>query len=97
MKVNFSAVITDLYDRPLKESADQNSPDATLAHVCISALLGADKLSPTDKLRAFDLALKVKDGNSVEVTAEESAFIQSRIGEMFNPLIVGRSTKLLNG
>lgn len=79
----------------------QGNP-AVLRGVCIEALMAQFEdernLSGEEKLKRFELALKIKQAvDPAEFTAEEIALMKKLIGKGYGPLIVGQTWKMLEG
>jgi hypothetical protein len=58
---------------------------------------GDDKMTGEEKVRLFNLAMTVagaKNGE-IDLPVEDVAYIKTRIGKMFPPLIVGRMEQIL--
>ncbi len=73
----------------------------TLGSVSINALLlqykGEDNLPGEEKLRRWELAVKIKNGpDPVELTVENVSLIKNLIGKSYGPLICGQAWKLLD-
>lgn len=100
MKINFSAVITNLDGKPMKQPALEgaDSPDATLAWIAAEAMLRSvtDKEGEA-KYKVYSLAMKIGGGGEIDLPPEEIALIKAKVGEAYGPLIVGRAFDLLNG
>ena len=99
MKIDFSAILLDLHDKPLMQPAaagETPTAPATLAWVAAEALLSAtEDKDGQKKYKLYALAMKVGGGGEVELKAEDIALIKTKIGEQFAPLVVGRAFDLL--
>lgn len=80
----------------------QDTPESpvyemTLGKVVVEALLVNEReLTATDKVRRYDLALRVYNAkNEVEVTPEELTEIRACVGKAYPPVVVGAAYKLL--
>jgi hypothetical protein len=106
---DFSAKILDMDGRPfiddIKCPADQAGKrkcedDVVLASIAVRALMAPfqdeQNLSGEDKFKRFALAMKVKDGGEVPVSAEDIALLKKLIGKLYTPLVVGRAFPLLD-
>ncbi len=98
MKIDFSAVLTDLDDKPLRESADDEA--LTLGAAAVRALMniypGEENLSGTKKADRFVLASKIHKQTVVEIRSDEAALIKELIGKAYGPVVVGRAFPLLD-
>jgi hypothetical protein len=56
---------------------------------------GEESIAGTEKVKRFQLAVKVYSGDEVELSAEDIALIKDLIGKLYGPLVVGRSYELL--
>lgn len=68
-----------------------------LSGICINALLSVNQqanVSGEEKLKRYQLAIKVKNGKG-EVSAEEISLIKKLVGEVFSPLVVGQVWEML--
>lgn len=100
MKINFSAILLDLHDKPLMQPVatpgEIPSTPATLAWVSSEALLRAtEEKDGQRKYKLYALAMKVGAGGDVDLKAEDIALLKKLIGEQFAPLVVGRAFDLL--
>lgn len=71
----------------------------TLKRVCINALLNqfpGDNETGEDKLRRFQLAKKMNERQSLELSAEAIAELKQRIARGYGPLVCGQSWELLD-
>jgi hypothetical protein len=106
---DFSAKILDISGQPfvddIKCPADsagkRNCGDeATLGMVATRALLASlpdeQSLSGEDKFKRFTLAMRIKDGGEVPISAEDIALLKKLIGKVYSPLVVGRAFPLLD-
>ena len=94
MKVKFGEAITNLLGDPIL----QDGKPLTLGIVAGAALLtDAPKLDARTKVKRFILAQKIFEGGEINLEVEEIAEIKKIIGEIYPPLIVGRSWELLEG
>jgi len=106
---DFSAKILDLNGKSfvddVKCPADQTGKrpcddETTLAVIAMRALLAPyqdeQNLSGEDKFKRFALAMKIKDGGEVPVSAEDIALLKKLIGKLYTPLVVGRAFPLLD-
>jgi hypothetical protein len=95
VRINFSAILLDLQDKPLMQPGDSPAP-ATLAWIASEALLRAtDDKDGQKKYQLYALAMKVGKGGEVELKSEDIALIKTKVGEQFAPLVVGRAFDLL--
>lgn len=81
---------------------DADGTDFTLKKVCVRSLLsqadGEKNIKPEDKLKRYQLAMKVNDaGGIIELKIEEVAELKKAIGRIFSPLIMGRAYDMLEG
>lgn len=73
--------------------------DVTLGLVCSNALLVPDKntTKAEDKVKKFNLAVKLVEKDTVDVTAEDIVLLKSCINNAYQqPLIVGQAFNLLD-
>jgi hypothetical protein len=87
-----NTVLTDYAGKPLKDG----ETEITLRHIVFSTvnatLEGDDKLSHADKLRLFNIGLKVGDESKeeAELNVDEVKLIKDRGLIMFGPILYGR-------
>lgn len=92
--VRFHTCVLDLDDQPVLDTAGKN---VTLGSAIRMALLANDaQMDPERKLACFDLAVKTRGKDYVELTADEVALIRERVGVGYGPLIVGRVKEALD-
>lgn len=93
MKIDFSQPILDLDDNEIA--------GLTLGSAAIQAMMTAypddHNMPATDKVRLFELSLKIKKGGDLldDYPVEDIAFIKARIGKAFAPIVVGRAFAML--
>lgn len=103
MRRDFTQLILDLHDKPVRMQTGPNPEDVTemtLGAIAMNALLGTyeDERSLTGKEKAerMQLALKInKRPSEADLTAEQLAKLKELIGKAYGPLIVGRAYELL--
>jgi hypothetical protein len=99
MLVNVNQVLFDMNDMPI---SDADGKEATLRKVSIEALAATyqdeSTLSGEEKLKRFELAMKVKNTPTpIDLTVEEVATIKKLIGKAFGVIVVGQAWKMLEG
>lgn len=71
----------------------------TLKKICIDSLLGnfedEKDLSGEDKLKRYELAMKIKAGGEIELASEDIASLKKLIGKRYNALVVGQAWNIL--
>ncbi len=100
MKINLDQVFTDLNGEVVKQKINGKEVPFALAHAAANALLTENpekKLSGMDKVRNYDLAVRVYKGGNVDLTPEEIVLIKSVISDCYAPLITGQAYKMLEG
>lgn len=98
MKLDFSQQLTDLDGNPLQDGPPNARRDATLGYLAATALLAADPQKPEsaeDKVRAYDVAVRVYKGGEQEVSAEDISLIKRKVGEQMTPIVVGQMYRIL--
>lgn len=104
---DFSTVLTDLDGHPIKDVAADASGnsmpvDMTLGRCAANALLAAmpdeqGKVPGADHLKRFVLAIKVRGAGSLDLSAEDTAFLKDRIAKAYgSSLLIGRAWTLLD-
>jgi hypothetical protein len=96
--VDFHAQIKNLDGSSIPVSPTDPAP-LTLGRVAQDVLIAnnlpGDTATPDEKARRFWLAMKIHDGTQT-LTAEEIAMLKRVIGLGYGPLIIGRTTELLD-
>lgn len=102
MKRNFDFVFKNLNGTELKDGdAAVAGLDAALSikTAAVNSLMStfeADRnLSGDEKLKRYQLAVKINGGGEVDLTAEEIALLKLLIGRAYPPLVVGQAYLLL--
>ena len=96
MKLELTQKFKSVVDKKVLKDGGK---ELTLGTVCCNALLVAD---PSDKkadskVKKFNMAVKLADKDSVDVTAEEIVLLKSCINTAYEqPLIVGQALNLLD-
>ncbi len=95
MKVYFQAPFFDLNNKKIEEA---NAP-AHLGEAAANALIypGDGDKDFASKAKKFDLAMRVVQGGTVEVTPEECVMIKQSMGLLYGALICGQAERVLNG
>lgn len=100
MKINFEKVFKTFDGQPIMKGADSKEP-ITLKWVSIESLIGIyqdeKELQGEEKLKRYKLAMKISNGNIIEISVEEIALIKNLIGKAFGTLIVGQAWEYLEG
>lgn len=89
MQINMAQVLQDIYGKPVKRP--DNGEEATLRYVCIEALLSADDVNPSEqeKLKRYEIALKLSGQDQPELSIEEAAKLKERVGKIYGAGVVG--------
>jgi len=96
MLLNTTKVLVNIAGEPLKESVNGVAVDVTLRMVVVNALLSPmEKDTGMQKMEKEELARKVYQNDSVDLTIEQVKLIKDRIGEMYAPIVVGQVWRLL--
>jgi hypothetical protein len=92
MKIDFSAVITDLDSKPM--------PNLTLGSMATNALMLAyddeRNLSGEEKVRRFKLAQRIHGASEVDLTVEEVSLVKLLIAKGYVTLPCARAWELLD-
>lgn len=106
-KVDFTKVLTDQDDQPIKECADDPQPKdlrdcrehrpVTLGMVSLRALVIPEQgLSPEDSVKRGALGLSLYKATAVEVSPEDVVLLKKQISKAYGPLIAVRAARLLD-
>ena len=106
---DFSAKILDMNNKPVIDDtacpadAAGKRPcmsEVTLADVSVRALMAVAQdeatLAGEEKFKRFSLAMRIKDGGKIDLSAEDTAMLKKLIGKLYAPLVVGRAFPLLD-
>ena len=95
MKINYSAPMLDIEDKPIVE----NEKPVLLGTIVCNALLATYQDEPglpgTDKVKRFRLAQDAIKCVEVDVSVEDVAIIKSLLAKGYAPLIVGRAYDII--
>ena len=95
-EIDFSAVLTDQEDAPLKDG-DKVLTLGRAAFVALVAPAADEQNLPQDeKFRRGDLGLRVSRGGKIDLSVEDIALIKKQIGKTYGPLVVVRAFPLLD-
>lgn len=91
MKFDLSIVLLDHKGRPMKETPQPDSPDATAGSIAVASLLtmvqGDDKLDFAAKTKRGLLAFRIEQSPAeCDLTAEEITQIKECAGRIYGPL-----------
>ena len=104
MKVDFTQQLTDLRD-----GAEEAKIIGTLKEFCVGALLngcfGDERAKSEDKVKRFELALKIKLETTdevavVDISSEDIVVIKEALStsvKQYTPLVLGQCSWLLEG
>ena len=96
MLLSTTKVLVNIAGEPLKDSVNGVAVDVTVKTVIVNALLNPmEKDTGMQKLEKEELARKVYQNDSVDLTIEQVKLIKDRIGEMYAPIVVGQVWRLL--
>ena len=96
MNVNSNYVLKNFDDSLIE--VDQKGGFLFLKKVLIDSLCYEDteiKPTPEQKMRAYDLCMKLTSEEVVELLSEDIVFIKVRLLKLYNALIYGQVVKLL--
>lgn len=94
MRVNVSGQLVDYEGRKLVEGTEP----VTFRRVFTTALntFGEKDKPAADQMAAiYALSVKLNESDEVELKLEEAALIKERVGQVYNPLVYGRTSDLL--
>ena len=95
MKIDFSTRLKN-FDGT---DAEEDKKPLVLASVCVNSLLGVysdeQQLPGTEKAKRYELALKIKDGGTIDLPVEDIAKLKELVGKAYAPIVVGQAYKML--
>lgn len=98
MVFDVTKVLVSMSGEPLKESVNGVAVDITLRTVIVNALLSpVEKDSGMKKMEKEELARKIYQNDSVDLTIEDVKLIKDCIGELYAPIVVGQCWRFLEG
>jgi hypothetical protein len=106
-KIDFTSVIMDQDDQPLRECTDDPLPkeireckaykSVTLGMIAFRALASAERDVPQDEsVRRGHLGLTIYKAAAAQLTAEEITLIKKQIAKNYSPLVVVRAFGILD-
>lgn len=97
MKVDFTKAFQTIEGEPLYEA--DNKKALTLKKVAIESLLAVFEdernLSGEEKVKRYELALKISGNEIVDLKAEDIALIKKLITKGYSSLVVGQAWKMI--
>lgn len=103
LALDFTAPLTDFDGKPIPNCPTPAPCDKVLmlGDAAAIALLAPDapngpQTAGDEKVKRFQLALKIRGAKDVKLSAEETALIKAQIAKDYPPLIVGRAWALLD-
>ena len=94
-KINFDVVLKNAVGKALKDADDTT---LTLAKACRNALFTTDeKATGDEKYTNYVLGMKVGEGGTVDLKAEEITTIKESVGKHMFPIVVGPVWFILEG
>ena len=98
MLLDTTKVLVNIAGESSKESVNDVAVDVILRTVVVNALLSpVEKDTGMKKMEKEELARKIYQNDSVDLTIEQVKLIKDRIGEMYAPIVVGQCWRLLEG
>lgn len=95
MKINFNKILKNFDNNDI---VDDGKP-VTLARISMNALMALfndeNMLTGEDKVKRYQLALKINKDPCADLNVEELALIKKLIGKMYGTLIVGSAFALI--
>jgi hypothetical protein len=91
--INFDEPFTDVYGNQIGEKP------TPLYAVCVDALLGekqGDQQSGAEKLKNYELALKIAKGGEIKLSSEEKVRIRSRAENTLTTVALGFVAKFID-
>lgn len=98
---DYTSPIIGIDGKQLKLDDRPDSPPVTMSDVAVNALLATypdeQSLAGTEKLRRFQIAMKIKDAGKTNLTLppDDVALVLKLVSKLYNPIVVGRSYELL--
>ena len=103
MKINLQTPLLDFQGRNLPQTyfgVRSNNP-VNFAFVAVTALGTAfqdeKNLSEIEKVKRYDLAVKLLYAEEVELTIEEAGLIKKCVGKLGSPMVYGQVDRILEG
>ncbi len=90
MKVLVTDKILDYEGNPLKDG-DRELTWRDVIFLSMNTQLKDEVLTSEQKEKCYQITTKAYQGNEVDYTIDQVAYILERIKKIYNPLIVGRS------
>lgn len=95
--IDFSTVITDLNDQPVKDGDNE----VTLKLLSVGALSATfqdeQSLSPTDKFKRGALAMQIYNTKEpLAIKSEDVTMLKTVIGKAYGPMVVYKAYQLLD-
>lgn len=102
MKINTDTVLKNMLGEDLETplAPGQKPEPLTLNTVLINCLINeadGEKLDAKAKIDRYDIALRVKNGGSIEFTTDEIKMCKDSIARQFPVLVVGQAHRMLEG
>lgn len=98
-KINFGTELLDI--RGVAPIKNADGAAVTLRDVALQALNAnyqdEQHLAASEKVRRFQLAVKIANSDCLELESEDIAALKALIGKAWNPLAVGRAFEILEG
>ena len=99
MKVDFSQTLKDLEGKEIKEPSRTGGElkPVTLKDICANALMNSTEGNGDDKLKKYDLALKIAGASKpIDLVSEDIVLIKGCITK-YPPLYYGQTVHMLEG
>ena len=101
-KINTETVFLDMTGEKIETPVAPGKPpeELTLKTVLIQCLINeadGEKNDGVAKIKRYDLALRIKNGGTVEMTADEIEMCKKSISLQFPVLVTGQANRLLEG
>jgi hypothetical protein len=101
MEIDFDQILKNIHGKTINDLVDGQEVPVTLKQVAVNALFAAlpneREISGEEKLKRYQLALRINKGGKIILTAEELSLIKKMIGKSFSTLVSGQAWMLLEG
>lgn len=86
MKINVTQPILGYDDKPIQNEGK----DLTIRTVLLTALNAPIPGSAEDKLRYFDLSMRIYKEDILDISLEDIVHIKTQVAKSFTPIVCGR-------
>lgn len=104
MQIKTTLPLVDYASQPLKKTIKNQDGSETETPILMRTVLlevlnhqTQEPLKLEESIRVYEMSVAIATKEAVELTAEDTAFINTRLPKLYEPMIAGQVAKILKG